>query len=57
VDDMPRSVDDLPLRSTPSMTMAPERSEPSLAAVVVREARPRRWLQNVLVFVLRLHRA
>jgi decaprenyl-phosphate phosphoribosyltransferase len=32
------------------MTMAPQRSEPSLAAVVVREARPRQWLKNVLVF-------
>jgi decaprenyl-phosphate phosphoribosyltransferase len=32
------------------MTMAPERSEPSLAAVVMREARPRQWLKNVLVF-------
>jgi decaprenyl-phosphate phosphoribosyltransferase len=32
------------------MTMAPERSEPSLAAIVTREARPRQWLKNVLVF-------
>jgi decaprenyl-phosphate phosphoribosyltransferase len=32
------------------MTMAPERSTPSLAAIVVREARPRQWLKNVLVF-------
>ena len=32
------------------MTMAPPRSESSLAAVVVREARPRQWLKNVLVF-------
>jgi len=32
------------------MTMAHQRSEPSLAAIVVREARPRQWLKNVLVF-------
>jgi len=30
--------------------MAPERSEPPFAAVVAREARPRQWLKNVLVF-------
>jgi decaprenyl-phosphate phosphoribosyltransferase len=32
------------------MTMAHQRSEPSLAVIVAREARPRQWLKNVLVF-------
>jgi hypothetical protein len=47
---MPRPVEDALLRSIPPMTMAHQRSEPSLAAIVVREARPRQWLKNVLVF-------
>ena len=32
------------------MTMAPERPEPVQPAVLLREARPRQWLKNVLVF-------
>ena len=32
------------------MTMAPERREVTLAHELVREARPRQWIKNLLVF-------